>query len=189
MKRAVIIYGIYVVFLLIFIGLMAATPMLAFSDIEAAKPLYSGFSYFCHQKLSRSTCLFEDNGIGDCTEQTGIYVTDDRKNLSATRDSVKGYKFPVCSRDVGLYLFMLIGAVVYALVFRLDEKRILPPIILLLAIVPIALDGGLQFLSDIGINLLGFEYESTNMVRLVTGGIAGFAVSFYAIPILNRMFG
>lgn len=189
MKRAVIIYGIYVVFLLIFLGLMAATPMLAFSDMGGAMPLYSGFSYFCHQKLSRSTCLFEDNTIGDCTTQSGKYVEDDQKNLSATSDGVKGYKFPVCSRDVGLYLFMLIGAIAYALIFRLDEKRILPPVVLVLAIVPLAFDGGLQFLSDIGINLLGVEYESTNIVRLLTGGIAGFAVSLYVIPILNRMFG
>lgn len=188
MKAAVVVYGLYIAFLLIFVGLILVTPIVAFSNEDSARLLYQGFSFTCHQKLSRSICLFED-GIGDCIEQTGEFVADDREEISAERSGVIGYKFPVCSRDIGLYGFMLVGAIVYALLFSLDEKRIFPPVLLVVAIIPIALDGGIQFLSDMGVHLLGFEYESTNMIRLITGGIAGIAVSFYALPILNRMFG
>jgi uncharacterized membrane protein len=46
-----------------------------------------------------------------------------------------------------------------------------------------------QLLADLGISILGFPYESTNFLRLLTGGVAGFVASFYVIPILNRMFG
>ena len=139
--------------------------------------------------MSRSTCIFDDGSIGDCTKQEGNYTPDDRKNLSVTIDDTLGYKFPVCTRDIGIYGFMLLGALAYPFIFKLDEKNILPPVLLVLAMVPIGLDGGSQFLSDVGINVLGQAYESTNMMRLITGGIAGVAVSFYAIPILNRMFG
>jgi uncharacterized membrane protein len=52
--------------------------------------------------------------------------------------------------------------------------------------VPIGLDGGLQLASDTG--LVAFAYESTNMIRVITGGIAGLAASFYAIPVLMNMF-
>jgi uncharacterized membrane protein len=189
MERSLIIYGVIVIFLLIFMSLVAYTPILAFSDEEASKTLYSGLSPFCHQKISRSICLFEDGSVGDCTAHTGGFVSGDSEELSTKKDGILGYKFPVCSRDIGLYGFMLIGAIAYALLFRLDEKKILPPILIVLAIIPIGLDGGLQLLSTAGIYLLGVEYESTNLIRILTGGIAGFAVSFYLIPILNRLFG
>ena len=183
-----IIYFAYVLFLVVFLLLVAFTPYIAFSDLGFARSLYSAFGPFCHQKISRSTCLFDGNGfsIGDCTNQTGEYVANDRANISEARDGTVGYKFPVCSRDIGLYLFMLIGALTYPFVFRLDEKEILPPILLILAIVPLALDGTIQLLSDIGI--VPFAYESTNFTRLWTGAIAGFVASFFVIPVLNKMF-
>lgn len=192
MDRPKVIYGIYILLLVIFMGLVALTPYLAFSDIGAAKSLYSGFAPTCHQKISRSLCLFEGNGtwIGDCTPQNGVYVADSRETISETVSGALGYKFPVCSRDIGIYLFMLLGAIAYPFVFKLDSKEILPPILLILAIVPLAIDGTLQLVSDLGISIGPIHaYESTNLLRLVTGGLAGFAVSFYLIPILNRMFG
>jgi len=189
MERSLIIYGVVIGILALFLSIVAYTPILAFSDEEAAQTIYSGMSLFCHQKLSRSICLFEDGSIGDCTEHTGEYVSGDGEKISAIKGGIKGYKFPVCSRDIGIYGFMLIGALVYALLFKLDEKRMYPPILLVLALIPIGLDGGLQLLSSAGIYVIGVEYESTNLLRLTTGGIAGFAVSFYMLPILNRMFG
>jgi len=188
MDRAQVIYSIYAVCLAVFLGLMLFTPMIAFSDENAAAPLYSAFSYTCHQKISRSQCLFPDNSIRDCTNQTGEYVLDDRRNISAHYDSIIGYKLPVCARDVGIYFFMFLAAVVYPFVFKLDNRKILPPLLLVLAIAPLAIDGGLQMFSDIGMDLLGFPYESTNMIRLLTGAIAGVAVTVYALPIANRMF-
>ena len=188
MERDKIIFGAYVGLLFIFILLVALTPYIAFSDKGSASNLYTAFAATCHQKISRSLCLFENGGIGDCTNQSGVYVNDDRSVVSVKKDGVLGFKFPVCARDIGIYGAMLLGALAYPFVFKLDELKFLPPIILVLAIVPIGLDGGIQFLSDVGINLIG-NYESTNLIRLITGGIAGFVASFFVIPILNRMFG
>jgi uncharacterized membrane protein len=102
-----------------------------------------------------------------------------------------GYKMPVCSRDFGLYAALLMGALVYPIVRELKDRRVPPPVFFLLALVPIALDGGLQLgtilLSSMG--TIDFVYESTNVLRLITGVIAGFAASFYAIPLLMNMFG
>jgi uncharacterized membrane protein len=188
MERPQIIFGVYVGLLFIFLLLVAITPYIAFTDKGSATNLYTAFGPTCHQKLSRSLCLFENGGINDCTNQSGAYVANDRALISNVKDGILGFKFPVCARDIGIYGVMFVGALAYPFVFKLDEKKFLPPIILVLAIIPIALDGGIQFLSDIGINLIG-DYESTNLIRLVTGGIAGFAASFFVIPILNRMFG
>ena len=63
---------------------------------------------------------------------------------------------------------------------RHDKKEILPAIWLILAIVPIGIDGTGQ--------LLGF-WESTNLIRAITGGIVGIAIAVYMIPILNKIFG
>jgi len=183
-----IIYAAYVLFLIVFLGLVIYTPYIAFSDIGAAKTMYTVFGPFCHQKISRSFCLFDGGSvsIGDCTNQTGEFVSNDRGNISEVQNGSIGYKFPICARDIGLYLFMLIGALAYPFVFRLDDQRILPPILLVLAIVPLGVDGTVQLLSDIGI--VPFVYESTNFTRLWTGGIAGFVASFFVIQVLNRLF-
>ena len=190
MERSRVIYGIYLGLLLIFMAGVSITPYLAFTDIGAARSLYSAFSVTCHQKLSRSICLFSGAGmwIGDCTPQSGAYVANDRENISAVQAGALGYKFPVCARDVGIYAAMLLGALAYPFVFRLDEKRMLPPILLIAAITPLAIDGSIQLLADIGIGPF-IGYESTNLLRLLTGGLAGFAASFYVIPILNKLFG
>ena len=189
MERSKIIYGIYVGFLVVFMGLVIYTPYLALSDSSAAEPLYSAFSLACHQKISRSQCVYEDGSFGDCMKQSGTYIQNDQKTLSVTQDGILGFKLPVRSRDIGLYLFMLLGALIYPFIFKMDNKLILHPAWLVVAILPLAFDGGLQFLSDVGIDILGFPYESTNLIRMITGAIAGIGITVFALPILNRMFG
>ncbi len=184
MNRAQLVYAAYMVFFTLLVGLVFITPLLAFEqDMELA---YGAFSYTCHQKLSRSLCLFNDGGyaISDCAPQQGNYITDpsDKTSIRVEKDGVVGYKLPVCSRDIALYAAMLLGGLLYPLARELDDKGVYPAIFLVIAIIPIGIDGGLQFISDIG--LLPFVYESTNLIRLITGGIAGLAAAFYAIPIL-----
>lgn len=187
MDRNQVVYGAYMTFFVMLIGLIFAIPLLAFkSDVSA---LYSAFSYTCHQKLSRSLCLFNNEKgywIGDCMPQTGTFANNatDRLQIRAEGENI-GYKMPVCSRDVGLYGAMLIGGLMYPFVRRLKDRQMYPAIYLVLAIVPLGLDGSVQLISETGI--LPFVYESTNMMRLFTGAIAGFAAAFYAIPVLVNM--
>lgn len=97
-----------------------------------------------------------------------------------------GYKLPVCARDIGIYVGLLLGAILYSLVRDLDDKTPFHPIFLLLAIVPLGLDGTIQLLSETG--ALPFLYESTNLIRLATGLLAGGVASFFIIPMLVGMF-
>lgn len=178
-------YSAYVIILFALVGLIFAAPFLAFSqDVEW---LYHAFGPLCHQKLSRSYCLFNDDmgyWLGDCSPQEGSYITSaaDRETIEVRYDSVRGFKMPVCARDLGLYGAMLLAALIYPLVRRLDERTVYPAIYLMLGIVPLALDGGVQLISELGI--LPFVYESTNLIRLLTGGIAGFVATFYALPLI-----
>lgn len=183
MKRHHLIYGIYLAFCILLVGSIIITPLLALSNSKSADAIYSFYSFTCHQKLSRSNCLFDNSGalsFDDCTNQTGVFVENqDEKNTSAVKGSVIGYKFPVCARDVGIYGMMLVGAIIYPFLRKLDSKSMYSPWFLVAALIPIGIDGTAQ--------LLGF-YESTNLLRLLTGGLAGFVMSLYIIPVLNKMF-
>ncbi|MDD1746524.1 MAG: DUF2085 domain-containing protein [Methanomassiliicoccales archaeon] len=77
---------------------------------------------------------------------------------------LNGNEMPFCARDLGIFIGMALGM---ALAF---VTKVRPPFLLLiLGLVPMALDGGLQLLTD---------YESTNPVRLLTGMLAGVSVAF-----------
>ena len=189
MNRGETIYVVYLAVTFLLALSLFAVPFIAFSDEETASGLYKLFSPLCHQKLSRSHCIFHDElgyYIGDCTPQEGEFISDDRELISAEQDGNIGYKFPVCSRDVGLYLFFFFGALIYPLVRKIDDRKLPPAIYLIIAIVPLALDGSVQFVTDLGI--LPFIYESTNTIRFFTGALAGFAASFYIIPLLMNLF-
>jgi uncharacterized membrane protein len=76
---------------------------------------------------------------------------------------INGNQMPFCSRDVGLFIGLAVGAGVATFIrYRIN------PVLALAGLVPIAIDGGTQMLTD---------YESTNTLRLATGVVAGVALS------------
>jgi uncharacterized membrane protein len=81
----------------------------------------------------------------------------------------------VCARCFGIYAGFLVGTIIYPLYAKL-EKRDSPDVrYVLAAVLPLALDGGTQ--------LLGLR-ESTNMLRLATGGVFGIVFVQYFIPLV-----
>lgn len=165
-------YYIYMVFLLVLNASILATPFIMASDYGAGETLHAFYSLTCHQLAARSHCFYPSDGsIADCPPMyTNAPVLETEKGPA--------YKFPVCARDAPLYLAAFLGGIaVYFTVWR-DSRRTPNPIFFILALVPIALDGGTQF---IGLR------ESTNELRALTGIISGFAFSFYFIPMLNAI--
>lgn len=91
--------------------------------------------------------------------------------------SIKGHRFPVCSRCTGIY----IGAFSYFLIAYFTPIKY-TPILVIMAILmtkPMIVDGFTQ--------LLGLR-ESTNLLRLITGLLGGFgfgiltkALKFYIL--------
>ncbi len=151
-------------------------PFLAAADSPAAEPLYSFYGYTCHQFISRSICYFPGQGVADCIP--GGELLPYRLHAVDNSGTI-GYPFPVCARDIGIYLAALISGLLLIFLKKENAMAIPNPLFFILALAPIALDGGTQ--------LLGFR-ESTNIIRLITGGIAGFAFSFYCVPLMNRAF-
>jgi uncharacterized membrane protein len=72
---------------------------------------------------------------------------------------LNGNQMPFCARCTSIFLGLAIGAAI--LIFLSLELHIFW---ILLGLVPMALDGGIQLLTD---------YESTNLMRFLTGSLAG----------------
>ena len=86
---------------------------------------------------------------------------------------INGNQMPFCARDVGIFFGITLGLLL-TLFIRIELKWWW----LIYGLVPIALDGGVQLLSSsFGINVLGYAYESINLLRILTGGLAGIVTS------------
>lgn len=183
-------FSVYTIVLTLLLIWTFFTPVLAFTDSPQTQTAYDVGVYLCHQKISRSICIFktlDSYYIGDCTKQNGQYVEGDNRIIKAVDEKGNiGFKLPICSRDIGIYLAMLIGGLYCYKTRKIDSKDIPPSIWLVLALIPLGIDGTTQLLSNFGISLpfIGF-YESTNLVRLITGLISGIALPFYIFPLVN----
>lgn len=76
---------------------------------------------------------------------------------------LNGNQMPFCARDVGLFLGLVLG-----FGFATFVRWKIHPVLVLVGLVPIAIDGGLQLVSS---------YESTNPLRLATGTLAGLVLA------------
>lgn len=87
---------------------------------------------------------------------------------------LNGNQMPFCARDLGL----LAGAVLGLAAFVLLGRKV-PWTWFLVLLVPMALDGVVQAITD---------YESSNIVRLFTGAIAGLAAGYGAGTLIDDFF-
>jgi uncharacterized membrane protein len=164
-----------------------------------ANVIYTAYSPLCHELGFRSFFLFGEQayypraaagvkGVMTFGEATGL----DENDLLAARNfkgnERLGYKVSICQRDVAIY-----GAIIlFGLVFGLSRRR-LPPLHwalwLLVAIVPIGLDGFSQLISQLNIPflaaLLPFR-ESTPTLRVVTGFLFGFGTAWFGLPYVEE---
>lgn len=125
--------------------------------------------------------------------QAVVYYIGDLEchQISERSFYVAGNQMPVCSRDTGIFLFVTIGLLLAMVVkpsvstsrmlinllpsrarpYLKGKRRELPFLLVMifLFLIPIALDGGLQFVTD---------YESTNPMRFLTGSMAGWIGGF-----------
>jgi uncharacterized membrane protein len=77
---------------------------------------------------------------------------------------VNGNQMPFCSRDLGIFIGMVAGmGLAFSGRLKVSWK------IALLLLIPMGLDGGAQLVSS---------YESTNLLRLATGMLAGIGLAY-----------
>jgi uncharacterized membrane protein len=179
----------------LYVGLPFAAPVLM--EAGARKPaewIYRIYSPFCHQLAYRSWFLYGEQTAYPL-DHAGLELTSfeqatdvDADDYWASRDFLGnpsvGYKVALCERDVAIYGGILLAG----LLFGVARNRLKPlPIALwfLIGIVPIAVDGGTQFLSFIPYLFLPVR-ESTPLLRTLTGGLFGVANVWMAYPYVEE---
>ncbi len=161
-----------------------------------ARVIYTIYSPFCHQFAFRSFFLYGPQAAyprelaGTDLVSYGEATGKDEQDVIAARryvgDETVGYKTALCERDIGIYVGILIAGLVYGFIRNRRSVKPLPlKFWFLLGIVPIALDGGTQLISQLGI--LPFPpRESTPLLRTATGLLFGAMNVWMAYPHVDQ---
>ena len=187
-------YALLFAFVFIFYIGMAALPAVLMSNGKdtAARIIYHGFHYLCHQYPWRSWFLKGEQPYYPLTPSEDSAVLTFAKASGSDPGEVNartfygspqmGYKMAICQRDTAIYSAMAL----FALIFFLSKNQISSinwKYWLVFGILPIGLDGGTQLLSRVlpGIPLR----ESTPLLRTVTGALFGFMICWFLLPKLE----
>lgn len=184
------------VIVLLYLGLPFLAPVLLKLGYNGpAKIIYKGYSFVCHQLAFRSWFLFGEQtayprqaaGVDRLKPYGMVTGMDEFDNLQAreyTGSPVIGYKVALCQRDVGIYG----GILFFGLIFSLSKRRLksLPWYLwIIIGILPIAMDGFSQLLSQPPISLLPMR-ESTPFLRTLTGGLFGITTAWFGYPMVEE---
>ena len=184
----------------IYVGLSFLAPVLAKAGAETpANLLYKAYSVVCHQLAYRSFFLFGEQSVYPRAaagvdvpltfqQATGLSGGDEAADLFAARayigDERVGYKVALCERDAAIYAAILL----FGLLFGATGRRLpaLPWYLwLVLAIVPIGLDGFSQLFSQPPLSFIPYR-ESTPFLRVLTGGLFGFMTAWFGYPLVEE---
>jgi len=163
------------------------------------KNIYYIYSNFCHQFPHRSWFLFGEQSFYPASSKgiSGIRSIENvfsitPENMEKSREIIGnenvGYKIAICQRDVAIYGAMLIFAIIY----KLSQNQIKSiPLWLwfLVAVIPMGIDGFWQFISSSNLSIIKIPpYESTPLMRSITGGMFGFFTGWYLYTTIEETF-
>lgn len=184
------------IIVLIYVGLPFLAPALMSAGYtRPATTIYRFYGLVCHQLAFRSWFIFGDQvaypreaaGVDNLIPfgvATGLSENDELGARQFLGNPEVGYKVALCERDVAIYG----GILLFGIIFSLTGRRIkhLPWYLwLLVGILPIALDGFSQLLSQPPLNMFPYR-ESTPLLRTVTGFLFGFTTAWFGYPIVEE---
>ena len=181
-------------FFLLFIGIPFLAPILMHSGKErAARSIYKVYSVLCHQLAFRSYFLFGSQsqyprqiaqvpGFLTYEQATGKDAFDLEYARRFEGSPELGYKVAICERDIAIYGSMALFGVVFQITRR-KIKAIPWYIWVIVALIPIAIDGGSQLpgLASGWPTWLP-QRESTFVLRTITGTLFGLFTAWFLFP-------
>ena len=191
----------FLILLALYVGLPLAAPVMLKAGLQKpAELVYTLYKPLCHQLAFRSFFLFGEQavypresagveGLLSYEAATGLHGDDLHSARAFLGDPVLGYKVALCERDMAIYGTMLL----FGLIYLLSGKRIKGihwALWLGFGLLPIALDGFSQLLSQTGLPILAFlpYRESTPALRVITGALFGWFTAWYGFPALKDVF-
>lgn len=173
-------------------GAFLAPLLLRLGHESAASLLYRFYSPFCHQYPFRSWFLF---GPQAAYPAQRLLQMDEMSRLyhQIVGNASIGYKVGLCQRDVAIYGGMVLIGLLYGLVRKRLAIRPLPILaFVILGMLPMLLDGGLQWLSYAVWWLLKpawlLPHETTPFFRTLTGALFGIGLVWVGYPSINEFF-
>nr|MBN1228327.1 glutaredoxin family protein [Anaerolineae bacterium] len=209
----------WVVVISLIIGLYAGIPFLAPVAMHAGMTglgtaIYKIYSPMCHQFAFRSWFLYGDSHVyprGRANvdlpsfEEYAAYEPAfdgiDLNTLDADLIYVAkqfygsermGWKVAFCQRDIAIYGSITLFGLLFILLKGIGIKMPTLPFwaYILIALVPVGLDGGTQFLANPPFNGLGLSFlsvrESTPAIRVITGSLFGIGNAWLAYPYIEE---
>lgn len=205
-----------------YVALPILAPVLMNAGLTGpARVIYTVYSPLCHQMTQRSFFLFGEQSaypreiagtdlkpiedyIGEIPEFSGVTADNWPAFFSSARSFLgneqMGYKMALCQRDIGIYGFVLIGGLMYAMMRNRFKISPLPLLVfVIIGMGPIALDGFSQLFSYWATPLDGSSpsgimaqiqsflplRESTPLLRAFTGAWFGLTLVWLAYPHVN----
>jgi len=177
----------------LYVGLPVLAPVLMALGAEApARVLYAIYRPLCNQLPQRSWFLFGPQFKYTLTELVKRVGADALEGTWAQHfigSETVGYKLALCQRCTAIYGGIFLFGVLYVLV----RRRVRPMrwwAYLGLGILPMMLDGGLQFLSY-AVAMFWPEgpvvpRETTSLLRTITGALFGLSTVWLAYPVIQE---
>jgi uncharacterized membrane protein len=141
-----------------------------------ANGIYFVYQFFCHQLPERSFFLFGPQPMYALDQIGAVWpISDPNVQRQFTGNLAFGWKVAYSDRMVAMYTSFWVASLVFGLVRR--RLRPIPLWVYFLMILPMALDGGTHFLSDLEGVSQGFRATNDWLVQLTGGTLPA---SFYA---------
>jgi len=197
-RRNYMILIIVMLFFFLFFAFLAPV-LMKYEITQMGRIIYRIYRNFCHQFAHRSWFLFgeqifypaysdEGSGIRSLHEVFGVFAGSVQESREIIGNENAGYKVAICQRDVAIYGAML----VFALIFHFSQNRIkkIPFWLwLLIAVIPIGIDGLWQLISSSNLSILNISnHESTPLMRSITGLMFGIFTGWYLYPAIEETF-
>ena len=177
----------------LYVGLPFLAPTLMHLGAKTpASLIYTVYSPLCHQLPQRSWFLFGRQMSYRLPELMALVpteVTDAFSNTFIGNEEL-GYKVAFCQRDAAIYGAIFISGMVFGLLRRRWKVKPLTWwAYILIGLVPMGLDGGYQFLSyalPLVFPRISLQpFETTPLMRVITGTLFGLATVWLAYPYLQ----
>ncbi len=192
--------------MLLYFGLPVLAPVLMNAGATGpANVIYTIYKPLCHQFGFRSFFLFGEQsyyplaeaqiddvitfeaatGLQDLSNPAGLARFEARQ---FTGNEEMGYKMALCERDMAIYGAIFLFGVIYAVTGR-RLKPLHWTLWILIGMGPVGLDGFSQLFSQMEWSWLEaiLPYrESTPFLRVLTGGLFGFATAWFAYPSIEE---
>jgi uncharacterized membrane protein len=183
------------VFVFLYVGLPVLAAVLMFLGAKMpAMVIHTIYKPLCHQLPQRSWFLFGPQfsyTLPELIERVGPSVMPSPWSGAFVGNEAVGYKVALCQRDTAIWGTMLLFGLAYGLLRRRLSIRPLPFwAYVVFGIMPIAIDGGYQWLSY-AVNLLFpalslDPHETTPLLRTITGALFGLATVWLAHPYVQE---